>query len=148
MKQPLKLFFACLIAFPPLLLYPLLFLNQIDKMHYRETWNLSQNERKIFFLKIAMPGLENDYFELLDKTLKIMGSKKQYFAVVTGNSVSPFVSLMVHNFTVYWLCPSRTSEDPEKLTYKLYYRTPPASGEKILETIQGPENSYLVEIIR
>lgn len=151
MNHKLKKIIAFSLVLPPIFLYPFLFFFQIQKMYYPKTWNMTIENRKIFFLKIAMPELSDDYFELLKKCEKYLTKEKKYFVFEAGeNELQTAISLS-RAFSPFWLSPSRAILDDGKTInydYKIYFRKKPLENEKIIETVKGEKESYLVEYSR
>ena len=99
-------------------------------------------------MKVAMPGLEDDYFDILTETSKHFNGRRLPYAVHVGNQVSPFVASMVKNYTIFWLSPSRPTKEEDKIFFKLFYRkTPPTSVGEIVDIISGPKPSYIVKVV-
>jgi len=130
---------------PWLLFIPVLISLEIRKLELAKTWKLSREDRQNFFLKIAMPGLEDDYFSLLKKAKAFFGCRPVTYSIEVGEELTDFVKLMVRNYSVFGLRPARF-KNSENVSFRLIYRASrqDPAGEMI-DRVEGPHPSFIME---
>lgn len=137
-----------LIMVPWLLAAPLLIYFEVKKLYLMETIKYDTRDRQNFYLKKAMPGLEDDYFELLGRAGKYLYHKRLKYGIYVSSSLPPYVSLMVRNYIVFALSPARPTNERAKMSFKFFYRVrPPDSAGEIVEIISGSKPSYIVRCV-
>lgn len=136
------------VIFAPWLVISLLLVwMEIQKLHLDHTMFMNKEQRKVYYLKIAMPGLSDDYFDLLHRATKRFRGRRLPYGIYVLEDLPPFVNLMCRNYDAYALSPSRRTTDEDKMAYKLFYRkAPSASDGKIVDVIHGSKPSYIVEV--
>lgn len=143
-----KVKICIVVIFSPWFLISLLLVwMEVQKLHLDQTTFMNKEQRKVYYLKVAMPGLTNDYFDLLHRAEKRFRGRRLPYGISVQEDLPPFVNLMCRNYVTYALSPSRQTTDENKMVFKLFYRkAPSASDRKIVEVIYGSELSYIVEV--
>ncbi len=134
---------ALLLA-PWIFLIPFLFFQEIKKLNFPATWTLSTEERQNHFLKIALEGLEEDYFHWILEAQKIIRQQPIYYGIRINPNLSPEIKTWVYSYTVYALCPAKQTDNESLQTLCLYYRTPSKKNETLIAIIPSLIPSYLV----
>ena len=143
-----KVKICIVVIFAPWLLISLLLVwMEVQKLHLDQTIFMNKEQRKVYYLKVAMPGLSDDYFDFLHSADKRFKGRRLPYGISVQEDLPPFVNLMCRNYVIYALSPSRPTADENKMVYKLFYRkTPSASDGKIVDVIHGQKLSYIVEV--
>jgi hypothetical protein len=136
-----------ILMLPWIIIAPMLIYFEFNKLYLSETINLNLIEKQNYYLKRAMPGLEDDYFKLINSADKYMNKKRYKYKIYVNESLSVFVKSMVRNYIIFALSPARQTIDKSKMDFELYYRVKPNQYKgEILEVISGfgVDNSYIV----
>ena len=138
-----------------LMYIPVLFYVEITKQDLNIAWSMSEQERKIHFLKRAMPGLGDDYFELLNRAReRFSGGEVKYGFFSAGDSpndaapLPDYARAAARGFSNYWLAPARVASTGPSEEFELYYRKEPfLSGKVVIDKIEGAYPSYVVKTL-
>ena len=138
---------------------------EVRSFHLDETWDLSRDERRNYFVKREFNAMgdefDDDYFELLRKAQPIISqnSKLEWYS---GKSISKLQHFHALIYAHFWLVPASPlnirvdrswtnywEPNTEEVMYKIYYQKEPhTQDEMIIHKIHVKKPSYITKVIK
>lgn len=165
-KPLIKKWFFFLLGLPWFLAAIILVGFEARSFHLKDTWRLSRDERRIYFVKREFNSMGNefddDYFELLRKARSIISPSSLPFEWNTGESVRLRQIYLVTVYAHFWLAPERRLHfvrhrvwrnfiecSQGDVVYKIYYQKEPDSEDTmIIHKIHGKPPSYITKVVK